>query len=145
MTTRPPPDLHEQQAALSALEELEVRRAQLHAEAMAVRAEIAQLWSRSRDGTVEMEVAGTALIGQIRAARELEDSVRAVESFPRLYQLLAEGLVFVPTVEAVLLAARRCTPEVQLGVDARLAGAVIGANVTDVRRLVAHAILAVEA
>src|SRR5205823_6816294 len=118
--------------------DLEVRKAQLHAQAIAVRAEIAQLWSRSRDGTVEMELAGTALIGQIRASREIEDSVRSVESFPRLYQLLAEGLVFVPTVEAVLLATRRCTPQVQMGVDARLAGQLIGANVTDVRRLVAH-------
>src|SRR5437660_1512315 len=85
------------------------------------RSEVAQLGSGERSGFAEMELAGTALIGQIRASRELEDSVRAVESFPRLYQLMAEGLVFVPTFEAILLATRRCTPEVQLGVDARLA------------------------
>ncbi|MCW2672564.1 MAG: hypothetical protein JWP14_1153, partial [Frankiales bacterium] len=72
------PSLAEQQAALNALEELESRKAQLHAQGMALRAEIGRLWSRSRSGTAELEVAGTALVGQIRAAREFEDAARLV-------------------------------------------------------------------
>ena len=139
------PSLAEQQAALNALEDLESRKAQLHAEGMALRAEIARLWSSCRSGTAEMEVAGTALVGQIRAARELEDAARLVKNFPQLNALLAEGTVFVPTVDTILLATRRCTPEVQAGVDARLAGRLVGCNVTDVRRLVASTVLAVEA
>lgn len=137
--------LTEQREALVALEELEARKAQLHAEGLALRAEIARLWARERSGTVEMEVAGTALVGQIRAGRELDDATRMAECFPQLSALLADGLVFVPTVEAVLTATRRCTQEVQAGVDARIAAQVVGMNVTDVRRLVAHTILAVEA
>ncbi len=137
--------VEEQRAALNVLEDLEVRKAQLHAEAVAVRAEIAQLWSGTRSGFAEMEVAGTAHVGQFRAARELEDAQRQVELFPHLHALLAEGLVFVPTVEAVLRGTRRCTPEVQAAVDARLAGQVVGVNVTDVRRILDRTILAVEA
>src|SRR4051794_14293351 len=145
MPSRTPAALAEQQAALAALEELEARAAQLNAERLALRAEIARLWARERSGTVEMEVAGTALVGQIRASRELDDGSRMVENFPQLLALHAEGAVFVPTVDAILTATRRCTPEVQAGVDARLAGRVVGMNVTDVRRLVAHTLLAVEA
>jgi hypothetical protein len=141
----PPTRLAEQQAALAALEELEARRAQLHAEGLALRAEITRLWEHEHAGSVEMEVAGTALIGQIRAAVELSDGARSVANFPQLQALLADGLVFVPAAEAVLLATRRCTPQVQAGVDARLAPRLVGTNVTDVRRMVSHTILAVEA
>src|SRR2546423_1263513 len=94
------PSLAEQQAVLNALEELESRKAQLHAQGMALRAEINRLWASSRRGFAEMEVAGTALVGQIRAARELDDAARLVANFPQLNALFAEGVVFVPTVEA---------------------------------------------
>jgi hypothetical protein len=139
------PPLAAQQAALNAIEELEVEQAQLHARRLAARVEVVRLWAEERSGYAEMELAGTALVGQIRAARELDDATRLVENYPRLHELLAAGDVFVPVVEAILLATRRCTAQVQLGVDARLAGKLIGTNVTDVRRLVAHTILAVEA
>jgi hypothetical protein len=145
MPSPTPAALAEQQAALAALEELEARAAALNAERLALRAEIARLWAQERSGTAEMELAGTALVGQIRAARELDDGTRMTENFPQLMALHADGLVLVPTVEAIRTATRRCTPQVQAGVDARLAGQVVGMNVTDVRRLVAHAVLAVEA
>jgi hypothetical protein len=145
MPATTPAALAEQQAALAALEELEARAAALNAERLALRAEIARLWAQERSGTAEMELAGTALVGQIRAARELDDGTRMTENFPQLMALHADGLVLVPTVEAILTATRRCTPQVQAGVDARLAGQVVGMNVTDVRRLVAHTVLAVEA
>src|SRR4051812_32342790 len=145
MPAATPAALEQRQAALAALEELEARAAQVNADRLALRAEIARLWARERSGTAEMELAGTALVGQIRAARELDDGTRMTENFPQLRALHADGLVFVPTVDAILTATRRCTPEVQAGVDARLAGQVVGMNVTDVRRLVAHTVLAVEA
>src|SRR3954449_8804106 len=122
MPATSPAALTEQQAALAALEELETRAAQLNAERLALRAEIARLWARERSGTVEMELAGTALVGQIRAARELDDGTRMTENFPQLMALHTDGLVFIPTIEAILPAPRRCTPQVQAGVDARLAG-----------------------
>jgi hypothetical protein len=137
--------LAEQRAALETVEKLEARKAELNAEAMAARAEVARLHARSRSGFAEMELAGTALIGQVRASRELDDAARLATLFPKLRELQAAGAVFVPTVEAILAATRRCTAEVQAGVDARVAGSLVGVNVTDVRRLVAHAVLAVEA
>ena len=130
---------------LVAIEELEAEKAKLHARGLALRAEAAQLWAGERQGFAEMELAGTALVGQIRASRELDDGTRLAENFPKLNELLADGLVFIPTAEAILMATRRCTPEVQAGVDARLAGRLVDTNVTDVRRMVAHTILTVEA
>jgi hypothetical protein len=145
MKTRPPPSLEEQRAVLNAIEQLEADKAKLYARGAALRAELARLWASQRSGFAEMELAGTALIGQIRAARELDDGTRLADSFPRLAELLDEGLVFVPTAEELLRATRRCTPEVQIGVDARIADKLIGTNITDARRLIAHNVLAVEA
>lgn len=139
------PSLGEQRAVLVAIEELEAERAKGYARAMELRAEMAQLWEGTRQGFAEMELAGTGLVGQIRAARELEDGARLVELFPKLHELLTAGVVFVPTAEAVLVATRRCTPEVQARVDVALAGTLVGTNVVDVRRLVAATILKVEA
>ena len=130
---------------LVAIEELEAERTKGYARAMELRADMAQLWDGQRQGFAEMELAGTGLIGQIRAARELEDGTRLVELFPKLHALLTAGAVFVPSAEAVLVATRRCTPEVQAMVDVQLAGRLVGTNVTDVRRLVATTILKVEA
>jgi hypothetical protein len=137
--------LAEQRSVLVAIEELEARKAELHAEGLALRAELARLHSHTRSGFAEMELAGTALVGQTRAARELSDGTRVKENFPKLAGLLADGAVFIATAEVILQATARCTAEVQAGVDARLAGVLVGTNVTDVRRLVGHAILAVEA
>ena len=145
MTSSSPVRLAAQRAVLEQVEQLEARKAALHVEAAALRAQIAELWREERIGFAEMELAGTALIGQIRAARELTDGTRLTELFPRLAEQAAAGAVFVPTVEAVLQATRRCTEQVQQLIDARLAGLLVGRNVTDVRRLVRHTILAVEA
>lgn len=130
---------------LERIEKLEAAKAQLHAQALEARAELAELWANARSGFAEMELAGTALVGQFRAAREIDDARRAAECFPKLRELLAAGAVFVPVAELVLQATRRCTPEVQALVDVRLAGQLVGRNVTDCRRLVQSTILAVEA
>jgi hypothetical protein len=134
-----------QRAALEAIEELEAERARAYARGAELRVELSVLWAAERSGFVEMELAGTALVGQVRAARELEDSERLVELFPRLHGLMKQGEVFVPTAEAILRATLRCSPEVQAEVDARLAGRLVGTNVTDVRRMVQTVILTVEA
>ncbi|MCU1601205.1 MAG: hypothetical protein JWO22_1914 [Frankiales bacterium] len=145
MTSRSASLVAEQRSVLERVEELEARKAALFVEAAALRAEIGQLWESERSGFAEMELAGSALIGQIRASRELTDGHRLTQLFPRLAEQAAAGVVFVPTVEAVLLATRRCTEQVQLVIDARLSGLLVGRNVTDVRRLVQHTVLAVEA
>jgi hypothetical protein len=145
MKSRPAPSVAEQRAALEALEELESEKARLHARGLQLRAELAQLWADERSGFAELELAGTALVGQYRAARELDDATRAADNFPRLSELLAEGAVFVPTAELLLEATRRCTPEVQARVDSRLSGQLVGRNASDCRRLVAATVLAVEA
>ena len=137
--------LEEQQAVLVAIEELEADRARAYAHAAVLRARMAELWAGERAGFAEMELAGTALVGQVRAARELEDSQRLTELYPRLHALLSTGEVFVPAAEAILRATVRCTPTVQREVDARLAGRLVGTNVVDVRRMVTTTILTVEA
>ena len=145
MKSRPAPSVAEQRAVLEALEALESEKARLHARGLQLRAELAQLWADERAGFAEIELAGTALVGQYRAARELDDATRAADNFPRLSELLAEGTVFVPTADLLLEATRRCTPEVQARVDSRLSGQLVGRNATDCRRLVATTVLAVEA
>ncbi|MCW2672045.1 MAG: hypothetical protein JWP14_634 [Frankiales bacterium] len=145
MKSRPAPSVADQRAVLEALEELESEKARLHARGLQLRAELAQLWADERSGFAELELAGTALVGQYRAARELDDATRAADNFPRLSELLAEGAVFVPTAELLLEATRRCTPEVQARVDSRLSGQLVGRNASDCRRLVAATVLAVEA
>src|SRR3954447_8774449 len=142
---RPTACLEEQRAVLEQIEELEAEKARLHARGLALRAELAQLWTDERSGFAEMELAGTALVGQYRAARELEDGTRFADCFPKLAALLDAGAVFVPTAEAVMAATRSCTAEVQAMVDARLSAQLVGRNVTDCRRLISSTILAVEA
>src|SRR5436305_1251231 len=73
----PPATIAEQQRVLNAIEALEAEKAQLHARGLALRAEVVQLWSGERSGFAEMELAGTALIGQIRASRALGAGLRA--------------------------------------------------------------------
>ena len=145
MKSRPTPSVAEQSAVLDRIEKLEVAKAKLHAESLQARAELVQLWQHERSGFAEMELAGTALIGQFRAARELDDSARVQECFPTLARLLAAGAVFVPVAELLLTSTRRCTPEVQALVDARVSDLLVGRNVTDCRRLIASTVLAVEA
>src|SRR4051812_45984532 len=109
MTAATTPSFAEQRAVLEAIEDLEVRRAQLHAESLQLRATMAELFAKSRAGFAEMELAGSAQIGQIRAARELDDATRLMTLFPKTEELPAAGAVFVPAVDAILQATRRCT------------------------------------
>jgi hypothetical protein len=134
-----------QRAALEQVEADEAERAKLFARTMARRAEVARLWEREHSGFAEMELAGTALIGQYRAARELDDSVRLRDILLTTNRLLADGVLFVPQAELLLIETRSCDERVQSQVDARLASRLIGRNLTDCRRLVASTILTVEA
>src|SRR4051794_14498444 len=134
-----------QRAALEQVERDEAAKAIAYAAAMRTRAEVAQLWADERSGFAEMELAGTALIGQIRAARELDDAVRLQETFLRTAALLADGVLYVPVAELLLRETRTCTAQVQAAVDSRLAQLLVGVNTADARRLIARTILAVEA
>jgi hypothetical protein len=134
-----------QRAALEQVEADEADQARHYATRMAHRAELARLWERERSGFVEMELAGTALIGQVRAARELDDAVRLRDVLLSTRQLLEDGVLFVPAAELLLRETRRCDERVQGLVDARVAPRLVGRNLTDARRLVAATILTVEA
>ncbi|MCW2669822.1 MAG: endonuclease, partial [Frankiales bacterium] len=134
-----------QRAALEQVEADEADQARHYATRMAHRAELARLWERERSGFVEMELAGTALIGQVRAARELDDAVRLRDVLLSTRQLLEDGVLFVPAAELLLRETRRCDERVQGLVDARVAARLVGRNLTDARRLVAATILTVEA
>jgi hypothetical protein len=127
------------------LEEHEAELAQLYAQRMRDRALVAELWTDEQRGFAEMELAGTALVGQVRAARELEDARRLTEVLPRLLELLEAGAVFVPAAELLLRETRRCTGEVQRAVDARISAELVGLNTTEARRLVVRTVLEVEA
>ena len=145
MKSRPPPPRELQVAVLTRIEQLEAQKAALHAQSLAARAELAQLWERERSGFAEMELAGTAMIGQYRAARELDDATRSHDNFPKTLELLESGALFVPVAELLLAETRHCTPDVQIAADARLAPALVGRNMTDCRRLITATVLAIEA
>jgi hypothetical protein len=91
-----------QRAALEQVEADEAEQARQYAIRMAHRAEVARLWERERSGFVEMELAGTALIGQVRAARELDDAVRLRDLLLSTRRLLEDGVLFVAAAELLL-------------------------------------------
>ncbi|MDX6218485.1 MAG: hypothetical protein QOJ48_166, partial [Frankiales bacterium] len=102
-----------QRAALEQVEADEAEQARQYAIRMAHRAEVARLWERERSGFVEMELAGTALIGQVRAARELDDAVRLRDLLLSTRRLLEDGVLFVAAAELLLRETRRCDERVQ--------------------------------
>src|SRR5947208_3976220 len=92
----------EQRAALEEAEEGERLRARVQAQCYRTRAKISRLYDKERSGFVEIDFAGTALIGQLRAHTQLADAVRMVELYGQALSLLADGVLYVTQVETLL-------------------------------------------
>lgn len=132
-------------AALVAISADEVEHARWYARTMRHRAvlDAALNGTGTQHGTVEL--AGTARIGQGRAATQCADARRLLEVFSETLTLLEAGRVFVHTVELMLSMTRQCTEAVQHEVERRVLGQVVDCTTTDVRRILERTIPEVEA
>lgn len=132
-------------AALVAISADEVEHARWYARTMRNRAvlDAALNGTGTQHGTVEL--AGTARIGQGRAATQCADARRLLEVFSETLTLLEAGRVFVHTVELMLSMTRQCTEAVQHEVERRVLGQVVDCTTTDVRRILERTIPEVEA
>lgn len=132
-------------AALVAISADEVEHARWYARTMRHRAvlDAALNGTGTQHGTVEL--AGTARIGQGRAATQCADARRLLEVFSETLTLLEAGRVFVHTVELMLSMTRQCTETVQHEVERRVLGQVVDCTTTDVRRILERTIPEVEA
>jgi len=134
----PAPDPSAQRAALQRVDALERAKAVLYAQEARSRVNIAQLWSD--DPGQVLELAGTARIGQGRAAGQLDRSSRLVENFPLALGLLEHGVMFVATADLLLGLSKNCSPEVQRLLDARLSERVCLMDAADARARITRAI-----
>ena len=128
---------------------MEVVKAQLFAREMVLRAQMERLWNPPVAGPQEqfgvLELAGTARIGQARAAGQLVDGVRLVEQLPGTLAALQAGLMYRETAVLLLQQTRNCTAEVTREVERRALPTITTANTTEVRRLLSSLIPEVEA
>ena len=132
-------------SALAAVAVDEVARAVLFARVMRNRAEVERLWGWEPDSFPELELAGTARIGQIRAGGQLSDARRLVNVLTGTLTLLEAGVMFQPTAEVLLHLTRNCTDEVTAEVERRVLTRLATWGTVAARRLVAAVIPEVEA
>ncbi|MCW2598655.1 MAG: hypothetical protein JWM02_484 [Frankiales bacterium] len=141
-------DVDQQEAArlvLAAVATDEADNARLYARRMRNRAELDRQLNTGPDQFGVIELAGTARIGQGRAATQLSDARRLDEVLTGTLALLAQGGLFQQTAELLLSLTRHCTPDVQAEVEARVLTQVAPVTTTDARRIIERAIPEVEA
>ena len=129
-------------AALKEVEELEQAKAVAYAAEVRVLARLAELYDG--DGSLFLELSGTARIGQIRAAGSCDRACRLVERFPVALGLLECGEMFVGTAQLLLALTKHCTGAVQAEVDRRLSARVATMDAADARALIAATVPEVE-
>ena len=130
----------------AALDQVELRQQRKAAEFAAEVRELAELdEAYGGDEDVLMELAGTARMGQGRAAGELVRATRLVRNFPRALDLLEAGLLLVPTAQLLLALTKNCSDAVQAEVGRRLLDRIAPLDAADARTLVAATVVEVEA
>lgn len=138
-----------QRDVLAAVAELEVEEARLFARRMDLRAEMDELWngtdSQGNEQFGVLELAGTARIGQARAATQLIQGSRLRHELPRTRELLHTGRMHSQTALLLLELTRNCSDRVTAEVERRVLPAVAELNTTDARRVIAQVIPQVEA
>ena len=100
-------------AVLAAVAVDEADQARLYARRMRHRAELDRLLTTGPEQFAVIELAGTARIGQCRAATQLSAARRLDEVLTGTLSLLEHGLLFQETAELLLSLTRHCTPAVQ--------------------------------
>ncbi len=97
------------------------------------------------DDSVLLELAGTAKVGQAKAAGMLLRGHRLVTLFPRALALLQAGELHVGTAELLLWTTSKCTDAVQAELGRRLTDTLVDLDAADARRLLLTTIPQVEA
>jgi hypothetical protein len=134
-----------QREVLAALAAEEVVEATVFARRMRLLAEADQLWEAGPEAFAVLELAGTARIGQGRAARQLSDGHRLVTLFPVALALLETGEMYRESAALLLSLTASCAEAVQAEVGERLTRQVAGLNTTDARKVINRTIPQVEA
>ena len=142
----PHPCLADQQRdVLAAIAAEEVLEAQAFARQMRLRATADGLWEDGPDAFAVLELAGTARIGQVRAATQLAQGRRLVQLFPLALGLLESGEMYRESACLLLSLTVCCTEAVQAAVGERITAKIAGLNTTDARKVITRAVLQVEA
>lgn len=138
-----PINLHQRlDAALTAVEERQAKKARGYAHELKELAELGHLYAGDRDGV--MQYAGAAKIGQKRAAGELLTAMRAVDHFPVAMRLLQRGRLFVGPMDNLLRLTKNASPEVQAEVDRRISMRLVGMDAGDAYPLIRTTLVEVE-
>ena len=134
-----------QRAVLARITDLEAQQAQLFAQRMLAVYDQVLLWEQASgpEAFGILELAGTARIGQSRAATLQDDARRLVEVLRGTLEALQAGRVFQPAAELLLRLTRNCTEQVAAEVERRVLPQLT-LNTTDLRRVLAETILQVE-
>src|SRR5689334_20747052 len=101
-------DLTRRAAQVRVLANRYTREAREHAAKVRELVELDRLFGSDRDGLL-LELAGTARMGQDRAAGELDRALRLHEHYPRALVLLHRGAMRVATVDILLRLTKRCS------------------------------------
>ena len=134
-----------QRAVLARITELETQQGRLFAARMLAVYDQSRLWEQAPgpDMFGILELAGTARVGQSRAAILQDDARRLVEVLRGTLEALQAGSIFQPAAELLLRLTRHCTAEVAARVERRVLPYLTG-NTADLRRLLAETILQAE-
>jgi hypothetical protein len=137
-----PDVLQQRDAALEQVRRIERSKARAFAKEARVLAELGELYQG--DSGVLLELAGTARIGQVKAAGQSERARRLVGLFPRALALLEAGEMFEGTAQLLLAVTKNASERVQAEVDRRLSSRVAAMDAVDARALVAATVVEVE-
>ena len=80
----------------------------------------------SDDRSLLLDLAGSARMGQGRAANELERARRLTDFYPEVLQRLRSGSLLVPVVEHLLRATKHCSERVHVRLGQVLPAALAG-------------------
>jgi hypothetical protein len=91
-----------------------------------------------------LDLAGSARMGQIRAAGEVERARRLHDFYPRALDLLRGGALFVPVVEMLLRKTKHCSDKVHDRLGQLLPMKLAGLDAADAYNVITRTILEVE-
>ena len=138
-----------QNTALDALRGREATRAQLFAGDVRLLVELGELvpgqarWSELEQ-FVDLELAGTLVLGRTAATNRFCDAVRLAAALPVTVRLLEAGTLFVHQALMVLRKTRNCPEEVSRLVESRVLPECLGLCPADLGRRVETEVLKVE-
>jgi hypothetical protein len=135
----------QQREVLAAIAAEEAVEAQAFARRMRLRAVADGLWGDGPEAFAVLELAGTARIGQVRAATQLTEGRRLVRLFPHALALLETGELYRESAALLLSLTASCAEEVQAAVGERVTSLIAGLNTSDARKIITRTVLETEA